>query len=426
MTASIKPTAPAANASLNTWIEYLLAIHPTEIDMGLTRVSNVAARLGLTMLGATKVVTVAGTNGKGTTCAMVEAALLLSGKTVGVYSSPHLLHYNERVRINGVDASDIELIKAFEAIETARADISLSFFEYATLAGLVLFKQAKLDVVLLEVGLGGRLDATNLIDADISVVTSIDLDHQEYLGDTRELVAVEKAGVFRAGRPAIVGEPDCPQTLIDYAQHLSANLYRVGHQFSYQCDTNSWHYKGHVFELNALPLPQLPQPNAATAIAVLEHLCPAIAPELVAKAVGQTQLAGRLEYVNQQPTVMVDVAHNPHAARYLRSRLNKVAKQRLFAICGMLKDKDAAAVLSELSDDITHWYLTDLDVARGSEATALKALLPANSQATCFNRLSAAWNAVKQDAKADDAVIVFGSFYTVAGFKELLKGERFV
>jgi dihydrofolate synthase/folylpolyglutamate synthase len=423
---AMKPIAPKAEAALNIWLDYLLAIHPTEIDMGLVRVTEVANRLELTELGMTKVVTVAGTNGKGTTCAMIEAALLLAGKTVGVYSSPHLLNYNERVRINGDDATDEALVSAFETIEVARAEISLSFFEYATLAGLVLFKRANLDVILLEVGLGGRLDATNIIDADISVVTSIDLDHQEYLGNTRELVATEKAGIFRAGRPAIVGEPDCPQTLIDYAQSISANLYRVGHEFSYECHEFDWHYRGQLFELNSLPLPKLPQPNAATAIAVLEHLCPEIDKGFIADAVGNTQLAGRLEHVCDKPSVMVDVAHNPHAARYLRSRLKKVSKQRLFAICGMLKDKDASAVLLELSLDITHWYLSDLDVPRGATASALKALLPADSQASCFGNIGAAWDAVKQDAKADDVVIVFGSFYTVAGFKELLKGESFV
>ncbi|MEZ9200718.1 bifunctional tetrahydrofolate synthase/dihydrofolate synthase [Shewanella sp. 10N.286.54.B9] len=423
---SMKHIAPAANSPLNIWLDYLLAIHPTEIDMGLTRVSEVAKRLSLTVLGDTKVVTVAGTNGKGTTCAMIEAALKLKGKTVGVYSSPHLLNYNERVRINGVDATDAALVSAFETIEAARAEISLSFFEYATLAGLVLFKREQLDVILLEVGLGGRLDATNIIDADISVVTSIDLDHQEYLGDTRELVAAEKAGIFRAGRPAIVGEPDCPQPLIDYAHSIGANLYLVGQEFNYTCGDTSWSYRGQSFDLDTLPFPKLPQPNAATAIAVLEHLCPNIDANLLADVVGNTQLAGRLEQLCDKPCVMVDVAHNPHAARYLKSRLSQLKKARLFAICGMLKDKDAAAVLAELSIDVTHWYLTDLDVPRGATAESLKALLPPLSAASCYTSIDAAWNAVQQQANADDVIIVFGSFYTVAGFKALFKGESFV
>jgi len=345
---------------------------------------------------------------------------------VGVYSSPHLLNYNERVRINGVDATDAALVSAFEAIESARAEISLSFFEYATLAGLVLFKREKLDVILLEVGLGGRLDATNIIDADISVITSIDLDHQEYLGDTRELVAAEKAGIFRAGRPAIVGEVDCPHTLIDYAQRIGAKLYRVGQAFNATEADSSWHYLGRTFELNALPFPKLPLPNAATAIAVLEHLCPDITAQLVADVVGHTQLAGRLEQLSDNPCVMVDVAHNPHAARYLCSRVRALKPKRLFAVCGMLKDKDSAAVLAEMAKEVTHWYFTDLDGPRGASALALQAQLPTPSHGSCFQDIAAAWQAVKQVANADDVIIIFGSFYTVAGAKALFKGEHFV
>ena len=425
---TLKPVAPKSGAALSNWLDFLLAIHPTEIDMGLGRVSQVAKRMGLTDLGETKVVTVAGTNGKGTTCAMIEAALQLSGKTVGVYSSPHLLNYNERVRINGLDATDAALVNAFEAIETARAEISLTFFEYATLAGLYLFKAAKLDVILLEVGLGGRLDATNIIDADIAVVTSIDLDHQEYLGDTRELVGAEKAGIFRANRPAIVGEPDCPASLIEVANHIGAIVYRVNEDFSYQCSDHDWHYQGQHFDLTKLPLPFLPQPNAATVIAVLEHLCPTMSADTIAKAVGETQLAGRLEQLNYSPRVIVDVAHNPHAARYLSSRLAAMPKGRLIALCGMLKDKDVRSVLQELSADVDQWFLCDLSVPRGATAANLKACLPAliQVQASTFTNMSLAWNALRAQLQSEDVVIVFGSFYTVAGFKDLFKGESLV
>lgn len=418
--------APPKGAALTTWLDFLLANHPTEIDMGLARVSAVAARLGLDHLGDTKVVTVAGTNGKGTTCAMIEAALRLSGQTVGVYSSPHLLNYNERVRINGVDATDAALVEAFEAIELARAEISLTFFEYATLAGLYLFHAAKLDVVLLEVGLGGRLDATNLIDADIAVVTSIDLDHQEYLGDTRELVAAEKAGIFRANRPAIVGEADCPESLIQVAYNTGALLYRVGKDFSYQCNEQNWHYQGKQFNLSELPLPFLPQPNAATVIAVLEHLCPNISAEVVAKAIGETQLAGRLEHLSQSPKVIVDVAHNPHAARYLKSRLAAMPKGRLFALCGMLKDKDMRSVLQELATDVNAWFLCDLSGERGASAQELNAMMPQGAKTQLFTQMQDAWQAIKAQLQADDIVIVFGSFYTVAGFKDVFKGEELV
>ncbi|GIU46883.1 bifunctional folylpolyglutamate synthase/dihydrofolate synthase [Shewanella sairae] len=423
---TLMQAAPGHGATLHTWLDFLLAIHPTEIDMGLARVAKVAERLGVNKLDHCKVVTVGGTNGKGTTCAMIEAALLMSGQTVGVYSSPHLLNYNERVRVNGVDASDADLVAAFEAIELARAEISLTFFEYATLAGLYLFKAAKLDVVLLEVGLGGRLDATNLIDADIAVVTSIDLDHQEYLGDTRELVGAEKAGIFRAGRPAIVGEPDCPQSVIAVANQARAALYRVNVDFSYQCTPQDWHYQGKQLNLAKLPLPFLPQPNAATVIAVLEHLCPTIPAEIIAKAVGETQLAGRLEYLSQSPKVIVDVAHNPHAARYLKSRLAAIPKGRLFALCGMLKDKDARSVLQELASDVDEWFLCDLAGPRGASAMELNALMPEHVNVQTFTQMQDAWHAIKAKMHADDVVIAFGSFYTVAGFKDLFKGEELV
>ncbi|MGL4472974.1 MAG: Mur ligase family protein, partial [Shewanella sp.] len=212
--------SPAANSSLDTWLDYILAMHPTEIDMGLSRISQVAERLGVKMLTPSKVITVAGTNGKGTTCAMLASILQEAGYSVGVYSSPHLLRYNERISVNGVDVSDEQLIAAFQLIERTRAELSLTFFEFATLAALVIFKEQALDVIILEVGLGGRLDATNLIDADVSVVTAIDLDHQEYLGDTRELVGKEKAGIFRAGKPAISGDPDCPASVLAVANDI--------------------------------------------------------------------------------------------------------------------------------------------------------------------------------------------------------------
>ncbi|BFL84707.1 hypothetical protein LFREDSHE_31570 [Shewanella baltica] len=312
-------TAPASNAALEQWLDYLLSIHPTEIDMGLTRVSKVAQTLGLLDLGQSKIVTVAGTNGKGTTCAMLENILRLSGLTVGVYSSPHMLKYNERVRINGCDASDSGFVAAFEQIEAARAEISLTFFEYATLAGLILFKAAKLDVVILEVGLGGRLDATNIIDADISVVTSVDLDHESYLGNTRELVGREKAGIFRHGKAAIVGEPNLPHTVNDVANEVGAILYRVGNEFSYQVHGNLWDFQGQVLKLHDLALPTLPLPNAATVLAVIEQGWPDIAPAIIAQGISTARLTGRLERVNEQPLVLLDVAHNPHAARFLCS-----------------------------------------------------------------------------------------------------------
>lgn len=421
-------TVPAVNAALDTWLDYLLSIHPSEIDMGLKRVSRVARRLDVLTLGSaqvnTKVVTVAGTNGKGTTCAMLESILRLSGLSVGVYSSPHMLKYNERVRINGVDVSDAEFVAAFEQIEAARADISLTFFEYATLAGLLLFKAAQLDVVILEVGLGGRLDATNMIDADISVVTAVDLDHQSYLGDTRELVGREKAGIFRAGKPAIVGEPNLPHTVNDVANELGARLYRVGQEFDYQASANSWQFSGQVLQLTDLVLPTLPLPNAATVLAIIERGWPDIPAAIINQGLASARLTGRLERVSEQPLILLDVAHNPHAARFLVAQLKPlVTGKRVFSLCGMLKDKDIAGVLQVIDPIVDVWHLVSLHGERGASASQLKQHLATETKAHEHGDIASAWSALKAQITPDDVVIVFGSFYTVAGFKSLLNQE---
>lgn len=413
---------PNQQSSLESWLAHLLSIHPTEIDMGLGRVSQVAKAMGLTQLGNTKIVTVAGTNGKGTTCVMIEQMMAAAGWKVGVYSSPHMLKYNERVRIAGVDVSDRDLIDAFCAIDSARGDISLTFFEYATLAGLSLFKQSALDLVLLEVGLGGRLDATNMIDADISVITSIDIDHQEYLGDTRELVGREKAGICRAGRPLVVGDADLPTSVIEVANQVGAQLIRVGEDFNYHQDDKGWHFSGVQWQLNNLPPVQLPLPNAATALAVVEQLLPTIDKSHLFTGLQQARLSGRLELFHDAPITLLDVAHNPHAARYLAQRLEVYRDKRIVALCGMLKDKDCQAVIASLSEVIDVWYFTDLDCPRSAKATQLMACLPPDSKGYPFESIEQAYKALSVNICDDDVVIVFGSFYTVAEFKHLHLG----
>ncbi|MBB1477114.1 bifunctional tetrahydrofolate synthase/dihydrofolate synthase [Shewanella sp. SG41-3] len=418
-------TVPNQQSSLNQWLDYLLAIHPSEIDMGLTRVSAVARRLEVIDLAPAKVITVAGTNGKGTTCAMLASILRQADLSVGVYSSPHLLHYNERVQINQQDASDASLIEAFCAIEAARGDISLTFFEYATLAGLYLFKAAKVDVIILEVGLGGRLDATNIIDSTATILTSIDLDHQEYLGDTRELVGREKAGVFRPDCLAIVGEPDLPMSVTEYAHQIGTTLYRVGHEFDYHKDqshSDQWHFTSMQQTYSGLSVPKLPLANAASVVALLSHIWPHISQQQINQGLQQAQLAGRLEQVSEQPLVLLDVAHNPHAARYLAQQLQAYQGRRIVALCGMLKDKDITSVLATLAEQISHWNFVSLDIPRGASAQALRQALPNDTcrdRASEFVDISSAWHAIQTTVKADDVVIVFGSFYTVAGFKLL-------
>lgn len=418
-------TVPNQQSSLNQWLDYLLAIHPSEIDMGLTRVSAVARRLEVIDLAPAKVITVAGTNGKGTTCAMLASILRQADLSVGVYSSPHLLHYNERVQINQQDASDASLIEAFCAIEAARGDISLTFFEYATLAGLYLFKAAKVDVIILEVGLGGRLDATNMIDSTATILTSIDLDHQEYLGDTRELVGREKAGVFRPDCLAIIGEPDLPMSVTEYAHQIGTTLYRVGHEFDYHKDqshSDQWHFTSMQQTYSGLSVPKLPLANAASVVALLSHIWPHISQQQINQGLQQAQLAGRLEQVSEQPLVLLDVAHNPHAARYLAQQLQAYQGRRIVALCGMLKDKDITSVLATLAEQISQWNFVSLDIPRGASAQTLRQALPNDAcrdRASEFVDISSAWHAIQTTVKADDVVIVFGSFYTVAGFKLL-------
>ncbi|MGI2227494.1 bifunctional tetrahydrofolate synthase/dihydrofolate synthase [Shewanella frigidimarina] len=418
-------TVPNQQSSLAQWLDYLLAIHPSEIDMGLTRVSAVAERLSVLDLAPAKVITVAGTNGKGTTCAMLASILRQAGLSVGVYSSPHLLHYNERVQINQQDASDDALIEAFCAIEAARGDISLTFFEYATLAGLYLFKAAKVDVIILEVGLGGRLDATNIIDSIATILTSIDLDHQEYLGDTRELVGREKAGVFRPDCVAIIGEPDLPLSITEYANQLGTTLYCVGREFDYHKDQTQptlWHFESARRSYTGLTVPRLPLANAASVVALLSHIWPQISQQHINQGLQQAQLAGRLEQVSRQPLVLLDVAHNPHAARYLAQQLQAYQGRRIVALCGMLKDKDIKSVLATLAEKISHWNLVSLDNPRGASAQALRQALPNDSSrehVSEFADIASAWQAIQATVNADDVVIVFGSFYTVAGFKSL-------
>ncbi len=413
------PITPNTQSSLTTWLEHLLSIHPTEIEMGLTRVASVAQKMQLLNLGKTKIITVAGTNGKGTTCAFIEQILMEAEQRVGVYSSPHLLRYNERVRIAGIDASDADFIEAFCAIDKARGDISLTFFEYATLAALVIFKQADLDVVVLEVGLGGRLDATNIIDADISVVTSIDIDHQEYLGDTRELVGREKAGIFRQNRPAIAGDRALPQSVRDVADQVQANLFVIGEAFELEQNQENWNFKGHLREFVELPYPQLPLPNAVTALAVIEQLLPDITEQQVREGIRKAQLTGRLELVSESPTILLDVAHNPHAAHYLKLQLAKYGQRRIVALCGMLKDKDSRSVISILSDVVEQWFFTDLDSERSAKASQLLSCLPADKQGDAFESIASAYAALSEKICIDDVVIVFGSFYTVSEFKQL-------
>ncbi|MGE6195401.1 bifunctional tetrahydrofolate synthase/dihydrofolate synthase [Aeromonas media] len=400
--------------SLVDWLSYLEQIHPVNIDMGLERVGAVARRMGLTRLPF-KVITVAGTNGKGSSCAMAASILMAAGYKVGVYSSPHLLRFTERVRIDGAELSDSEHCAAFAEVEAARGEIALTFFEFATLAGLWLFCRAAPDVLLLEVGLGGRLDATNVVESDVAMITSIALDHCDWLGDTREAVAVEKAGVYRTGKPAISGEPNPPATIASEAARIGASLRQVGRDFQGDEHDTGWDYHGLNHWLG-LPKPALPLMNAVTVLAALESLGLPLAESAIREGLASARLAGRMQRLQSEPLVIVDVAHNPHSAAYLASQLRQIpgtGKRR--AVVGMLKDKDMAGSLAELDGLIDQWFLASLTGPRAATAEQLAAALgDGQGPAATFDGVSVAYRAALAASSPDDMVIVFGSFYTVA------------
>ncbi|WP_321405676.1 bifunctional tetrahydrofolate synthase/dihydrofolate synthase [Tolumonas auensis] len=400
--------------SLSDWLSYLEQIHPQQIELGLQRVKTVAERAALTQLPGI-VITVGGTNGKGSTCAMLASILQAAGYTTGVYASPHLLRYNERVKINGHEVSDEDLCSAFAEIDQKRADISLTFFEFGTLAAFAVFKKYQPDVILLEVGLGGRLDATNIIDADISVITSIDLDHCDWLGNTRDAIATEKAGIYRSEKPAICGEPNPPQTLYAAVNQINAQLYTVGEQFSYQLTEDKWTFTGQHWQFTDLPVPALPLQNAATVLATLEHVPLSVSESAIRSGLENAQLAGRFQTLQNHPTVIIDVAHNPHAARYLAIQLGKQKADKIIAVVGMLKDKDIAHTLQHIVPYVSAWHLADLSGPRAASAGDLAALLPPESTFRCHGSVEDAYQAALTQANEHDLIIVFGSFFTVAG-----------
>ncbi|AYG44155.1 bifunctional tetrahydrofolate synthase/dihydrofolate synthase [Pseudomonas sp. Leaf58] len=417
--------------TLGEWLAYLEQLHPSAIDMGLGRSQQVLARLALGKL-APRVVTVTGTNGKGSTCAFVASLLRAQGLKVGVYSSPHLLRYNERVLIDGQEASDKRLCEAFAAVEAARGDISLTYFEMGTLAAFWLFYQSQLDAVVLEVGLGGRLDTVNVVDADLALVTSIGVDHVDYLGDTRELVAFEKAGIFRAGKPALCGDLDPPQPLLDKAAELAAPLFLRGRDFDLASADGHWNWRGTAadggqVELRDLPLLDLPMENATLALqAYLLMGLPWDAGQ-IRQALLDTRITGRLDrrllhWQGMPVQLLLDVGHNPHAAAYLARRLAAgPLKGRRLAVFGLLADKDLSGVVAPLLGLVDDWAVAPLDTPRSRPAAELAtALTNLGATVKSYASVDAALEGQCAQATADDQILLFGSFFCVAQALEWL------
>lgn len=425
------PQAPASPASLAQWLEFLEQLHPKTIDLGLQRVRIVSERLALQSKAVKYVV--AGTNGKGSTCAMLEAMLSAAGYRVGMYTSPHLIDFNERARINGEPASDEQLVTAFELVEQVRGDVSLTYFEFSTLAILSLFASQTLDAWVLEVGLGGRLDAVNIVDADCAIVTSIDLDHTEWLGETRDKIGLEKAHVFRADKPAICADPAPPASVTDFASDIGADLWLFGRDFNYSGDRQQWAFAGRKGRRNALAYPALRGANqllnAAGALAALEstrHLLPVTA-QAVRLGLLQAALPGRFQILPGQPMVILDVAHNPHAAAVLEKNLGNMGFHPFtYAVFGMMGDKAIDEVITSLAPRFDRWFCASLPSARAisgsdlknrveSVLTKTKIEIDPAPTAEAFADPQAAFQAACQVAKPDDRIVVFGSFLTVAG-----------
>lgn len=407
--------------SLAAWLTHLESLHPKTIALGLERVAQVKQRLDLDP--GFPIILVGGTNGKGSVCAMLESILHAAGYKVGCYTSPHLLDYNERVRIAKQQASDAELCASFEQIEQVRGDIALTYFEFGTLAAMQCFIAHKVDVAILEVGLGGRLDAVNVFDAEVSVVTSVDIDHVDYLGDTREKIAFEKAGIFRHGRVAICADSDVPQALRAHAGDIGAELWCIGSDFGFTAHQGQWDYRSKVSSRSALPHPALRGAfqlhNASAVLAALDALKDKtpVSMEAVRRGLSEVELTGRFQFVPGKPQLILDVAHNPHAARSLAQNLTNLPPAKTFAVFAMLKDKDMAGVVQALDVHVDVWLVAGIAAPRGASATELVQVLKeagVRGEVVVCDSIAESLHEASKGASLNDRIAAFGSFYTVA------------
>ncbi len=424
-----------SSRTLAGWLARLEQLHPKEIDMGLQRVSQVAQRMGV-LKPAPLVISVSGTNGKGSTCAAVHALLQAAGMHVGCYSSPHLIDYNERVRIGDQLASDAQLCAAFASIEAVRGDVSLTYFEFGTLAALLLFQRAEVDAVVLEVGLGGRLDAVNVVDADIAIVTSIGLDHQQYLGNTRDSVGYEKAGIARADRPLICGEIDLPPRFVSTLADIGPQVYQRGIELDWQplaTEDGAWQVrvkdrKGVEHTLGPLAAVDLPRDNLLLAIQACVLAGCQLSGVQISQTLQQLRLSGRmdwrsLQWRGQTRQLCLDVGHNPHAASWLASTLSR-RDQPIRAVFSALDDKDLKGIVQALRGRFVDWAVAPLPTPRSRNADELQQVLDGQGEtAHCHASVAAAISA-QLDADDESAIMVFGSFFTVAAALEWLANEE--
>ncbi len=416
--------------SLDSWLKYLNSLHPKTIDLGLDRLQPIAEDLGLTEFSC-PVITVGGTNGKGSCVRFLESTYLKAGYKVAAYTSPHLVHFNERLRINEAVLADSLWLDAFARIEEARADTSLSFFEFTTLAALWLCQQQELELIILEVGLGGRLDAVNIVASDLAIITTIDLDHQEYLGDTRDAIASEKAGIFKENALAVCGDFEIPLSVFETAELKNLRLYCLNHDYFYEIYENSWVWMSDAERYSQLAIPSLNIQDIAAALMAVQLLQKklSVTAATIQQVMPELSLPGRFEQITTPlATIILDVAHNPHAVSYLVEQLEETAfapEARTVAIFGMLKNKDAATVIEMMLPIIDEWYVTELPVERARSAAELSELIVAHGK-NCytFASVTEAMKTALATCQHPDRVVVFGSFYTVAQASEWLQELR--
>lgn len=431
-------------ATLADWLAHLEGLHPkgqAGIELGLERLLQVKAALGQEQ--RCPVITVGGTNGKGSTCAYLESILKATGYRVGCYTSPHLWDYNERVRLNGEPVDDAALCAAFSRVEAARqaaGGVALTYFEFGTLAAWEVFADANVEAIILEVGLGGRLDAVNAYEPDVAIVTTVDLDHMDWLGPTREHIGFEKAGIYRAGKPAFCADPHPPQSVLDHAAAIGAELRLIGRDFGFQRDSENrlqwrwWVKQGEQMTRRALAYPGLRGPtqlyNAAVALAALDalsHRLP-VSMQAIREGLILTEIPGRFQVIPGKPAIVLDVGHNPQAVRVLADNLGSMGFfDRTHAVVGMLADKDIAAALAPLKDKVDYWHAATLAGPRGTPAARLQEIISAaglGGTVTTYDSPDAAMRAAIGQAGESDRILAFGSFYTVAGVRDALKARR--
>lgn len=409
----VNPSAQAAFNSLSDWLTYLEALHPKDIELGLERVRQVYNRLDLNF-SQTKVVLLAGTNGKGTSCHLMQQLLCAHGFNVGCYNSPHIHDYRERVTVNANWLSEQQHCDAFQAIEQARGDIALTYFEFGTLAAIYLLAQQSLDYILLEVGLGGRLDATNIVEPDLSIITTIDLDHQDWLGTNREVIGFEKAGIFRTQGKAVCGDLNPPDTVKQQALEKQLDIVWQQQDFCYQMEPQYWSWQGKKNQFNHLNKPNMPIQNASTVLAGLEQLGLELDVNLVNSCLMDFQLAGRWQKISSQPDVIIDVAHNPESIRFMQQQLKQYPHEgKKIAVLGMLKDKDIKTVINTIKSDFDAWYLADINQPRGAKAIDLQSELTEFDKVSCHQSIQQAYQSALADAQPDDLIVAFGSFWVI-------------